>query len=72
MSEQSEAFGRRLRALREARGCSMVDLQRAAGISGKCDLWRWETGRVLPGFDALVRLSVSLEVSLDELMRGLP
>lgn len=70
MNELTAGFGERLRLIREAAGVSKAALRRATGVPGKCDIARWEAGTVLPGFEALVRLSISLEVSLDELMRG--
>jgi transcriptional regulator with XRE-family HTH domain len=69
MSEQSEAWGRHLRKLREERGVTKYGLWKASGITSKNTIGRYETGLVEPGFDSLLRLATALEVSLDELMR---
>ena len=60
-------FGKRVKELREERGISMGELARHIGTSQQ-NVSRWESGEVMPGGDALLKLSKFFNVSIDYLM----
>jgi DNA-binding XRE family transcriptional regulator len=62
-------FGRRLKALREERKETQVELAKAVGTdSGSVS--RWERDRVWPHPAELIKLAEHFGVTLDSLMRG--
>lgn len=72
--ETLAAFGRRLRALREARGKSQAEIGRAIGQRSKTNsgsaVSQWETGTRAPDLHNLLRLAEALGVSLNDLVYG--
>lgn len=62
-----KVFPQRLRAEREKRGWSQVELGEAAGLQGSA-ISHFETGRREPSFDNLRALADALKVSTDFLM----
>ena len=62
-----QAFGRHLRALREARKWSQQELADRADIAKKT-IYRIETAQTAPTLDLLVCLAEGLEVPLSELV----
>jgi transcriptional regulator with XRE-family HTH domain len=65
MPEHPPTVGQQLRAWREQRGISQLDLALAAEVSAR-HLSFVETGRALPGRDLLLRLMAELQVPLRE------
>ena len=65
------SFGSRLRALRESRGLSRDDLALVAGVDDAL-LYRYESGRSLPGWEIVCRLADALDCSLEQLRRDEP
>ncbi len=68
-SELFNAFGKRIKELREAKGLTQVDL--AGKIDGEFDttnVSRMESGRTNPTLYNLYRIANALEVSLSELL----
>lgn len=64
-------LGSRLRALRDRRGMTVVDMAERTGIPKRTlDKYMLRTNPNLPGFDALISLSKGLGVSLDWLVFG--
>lgn len=63
------AIGAAVRAHREARGLTQVELAARIGVN-QPSVSRIEHGYHLPGTDTLLRLSRALNVSLDELCAG--
>jgi DNA-binding XRE family transcriptional regulator len=59
------AFASRLKALREARGLTQVQLSEASGVS-QATISRVEAGRLEPGWETAVRLADALGVSVEE------
>jgi ribosome-binding protein aMBF1 (putative translation factor) len=59
------SFGQRLKTLREAAGLSLLDLDRASGISAS-NLSRYELGQRLPTWAAVLALADALGVSTEE------
>ena len=57
-------IGLRLRELRLAQGLSAAEVARRAAMTPQA-LWRYESGRVSPGADALVRIVTALGVTAD-------
>ena len=64
------AFGRRLRALREARGLSQERLGKGAKLTGKF-IGELERGQKSPTLDSLARLAPVVGVKLEELVKGM-
>jgi XRE family transcriptional regulator, regulator of sulfur utilization len=62
-------LGRRLSALREARGLSQTQLADMAGV-GRAHLSQIENGRVAARIDTLKAITQALELSLSELFAG--
>ncbi len=62
------ALGERIRELRKERGWSQAELGKRIGSDSQY-VSRYETGRITPSVDALVRLADVLEVSTDYLVR---
>ena len=60
-------LNQRLRALRQARGLSQVDLARELGVT-KQSVSNWENDNILPSIDMLVRISHFFSVSTDYLL----
>ena len=62
------ALGERIREVRKERGWSQADLGKRIGTDSQY-VSRYETGRITPSVDALIRLADVLEVSTDYLVR---
>ncbi|HLY62871.1 MAG TPA: helix-turn-helix transcriptional regulator [Terriglobia bacterium] len=59
-------IGSRLRELREAKGLSQYVLANRTGLL-RCNIWRMEKGRFIPGLETLETLARALEVDLYQL-----
>jgi transcriptional regulator with XRE-family HTH domain len=64
-------FGPRLKALREQRALTQFELAKLAGCD-EATVRNWERRRGKPKFESLLILADTLDVSLNELMRGTP
>jgi transcriptional regulator with XRE-family HTH domain len=62
-------FGLRLRALREKRGLTQVELARMIGVH-KVQLLRYEHGAASPTAERIVGMARALRVTADALLRG--
>ena len=62
-------FGKMIVQLRKAKGYTQKDLADKLNVSDKA-ISRWETGKNYPDIEVLKRLTVVLEVSIDELLKG--
>ena len=60
-------LNQRLRALRQARGLSQVDLARELGVT-KQSVSNWENDNIQPSIEVLVRLAGVFSVSTDYLL----
>ena len=60
-------LNQRLRALRQARGLSQVDLARELGVT-KQSVSNWENDNIQPSIEVLVRLAGIFSVSTDYLL----
>ena len=60
-------LNQRLRALRQARGLSQVDLARELGVT-KQSVSNWENDKIQPSIEVLVRLAGVFSVSTDYLL----
>ena len=60
-------LNQRLRALRQARGLSLVDLARELGVT-KQSVSNWENDNIQPSIEVLVRLAGVFSVSTDYLL----
>ena len=67
----AEAFGARLREIREKRGLTQQQLADALHIH-RPQITQYESGAVVPEGETLAALGAVLEVSLDELILGRP
>ena len=65
----AEGFARRLNRARKSRGLTQADLAAMLGKSPN-RVSEYETGKVLPGMQALCELADALGVSCDYLARG--
>lgn len=63
-------FGLRLYELREERGITQAELSAKVGLSHAA-VGHWESGRFIPSLVAAKRLADALEISLDELTKGI-
>lgn len=63
----SEAFGERLRGLREARGLTQEQLATAVKMNAT-RLSDYESGKIVPRVEKAIALAEELDVSLDELV----
>jgi transcriptional regulator with XRE-family HTH domain len=64
-------LGRRLREARDGKGFSQSELARRAGLSGPARISDWETDRVVPELESVVRLLRALKpVSCAYLLLG--
>jgi transcriptional regulator with XRE-family HTH domain len=68
-ADRGEAFGTRLRHLRQERGISLIDLARLVNVSRPA-VWRWETRKARPRQRMLEALAAALGVSEQELLYG--
>ncbi|MEL7786056.1 helix-turn-helix transcriptional regulator [Citromicrobium bathyomarinum] len=64
------AFGRRLRARREAAGFSLADLAQRSSMQ-RAYIWRVEDGRTLPSIKSAARLAKALDLTLSGMLEGL-
>lgn len=62
-----DVFGRRLRAVREARGMNQDELASEIGVVYQ-QVSRWESGKTMPTGATLARLATILNVSVDYLL----
>jgi len=70
--EVAMALGERIRELRKEKGWSQAELGELVGTDSQ-HISRYETGRITPSVDALVRLAAALDVSTDYLVKeGVP
>ncbi len=60
-------YGKILKEHRKALGKSLLDVEKATGISNQ-NLSRWEQGKVLPNIDFCVKLADYYAITLDELV----
>ncbi len=67
MGDLNDVFSRRLSELREAAGMTQTDLGKVLG-SGKVQVSRYETGRILPNAETLSRIADSFDCSVDYLL----
>ena len=79
MSENSKfgnidmmATGRHIRSLIMKAGYSVGDIQRILGLSCPQPVYRWFQGRVLPSIDHLYKLSMLLEVHMENMLVTAP
>lgn len=56
-----------LKQHREERGLNPNELAAALGISHQ-NIYRWESGKILPGIDMCVKIADFYGISLDELI----
>ena len=66
---RTDRIGQRLRRAREVSRLSGVECARRAAITAHA-LWRYESGRVVPGAMVLARLALVLGVSMEWLALG--
>lgn len=62
------ATGRKIVALREARGISVRDLQEVFGFGTPNAIYKWQHGTTLPTVDNLVVLAAVFGVSVDDIL----
>ena len=66
-----QAFGRRLKELRKAKGWTQKELANRLAIRYS-HLNKYESGMHAPPFEKLIQLADIFDVSLDSLLKGLP
>ncbi len=71
VTQPSSGIGGRIRAARRQRGMTQDSLALAVGVS-RSAVAQWETGRADPDSAHLQRISATLDVSFDYLLRGNP
>lgn len=64
----AKRVGKRVRALRKAKGWSLADLAEKAGMF-RTNICRVEAGRHLPSLETLLRLGKALGVSVEDLVK---
>ncbi len=62
------ATGRNIKALRQAAGLSVRDLQTVLGFTNPQAIYKWQNGDSLPTIDNLVILAAVLGVTVDEIL----
>ena len=67
-----KATGRHIRSLIIKAGYSVGDIQKILGLSCPQPVYRWFQGRVLPSIDHLYKLSILLEVHMENLLVTAP
>ena len=67
-----KATGRHIRSLIMKAGYSVGDIQKILGLSCPQPVYRWFQGRVLPSIDHLYKLSLLLEVHMENLLVATP
>ena len=67
-----KATGRHIRSLIMKAGYSVGDIQKILGLSCPQPVYRWFQGRVLPTIDHLYKLSILLEVHMENLLVEVP
>ncbi|MDE6868030.1 MAG: helix-turn-helix domain-containing protein [Clostridia bacterium] len=60
-------YGEALKELRLERGLSLIQLEKATGISN-VNLSRWERGEVIPSIEFCVKLADFYGITVDELI----
>ena len=63
-----EKTGRNIRALRLASGYTVRDVQQWFGFENPQAVYRWQSGKSLPGIDNLCALSFLLDVTIDDIL----
>ena len=69
-SVDSKKTGRHIRALMDARGLSVRDVQNYLGLSCPQGIYRWLRGDTLPSIDNLYAMQGLLGVSVGHILRG--
>lgn len=69
MEPQPESINQRIRRLREARGMSAAELNKACGFEST-RVYKYETGVNTPDTASLTKLARALGVTTDELLCG--
>lgn len=69
-NNQLKIFGKHLKALRQSKGISAVELANSCGMD-KPHMSRLENGKANPKLTTLIRLSQALGISLGEFLEGL-
>ncbi len=62
------ATGQNIKALRQAAGLSVRDLQAVLGFTNPQAVYKWQNGDCLPTIDNLVILAAVLGVTIDEIL----
>ena len=62
------ATGQNIKALRQAAGISVRDLQAVLGFTNPQAIYKWQNGDCLPTIDNLVILAAVLGVTIDEIL----
>ena len=70
MASTKEAFGLRVRALREQTGLSQERFADAIG-AGRSHLWKIENGKTNPTLEIIVRIARGLDISLAHLFEAM-
>jgi transcriptional regulator with XRE-family HTH domain len=60
-------FGPHLIALREQGELTQAELARLISVDRR-QVWRWEHGHRIPRYEALGKIALALEISVDELV----
>ena len=63
-----EKTGRNIRALRLASGYTVRDVQQWFGFENPQAVYRWQSGKSLPGIDNLCALSFLMDVTVDDIL----
>ncbi|MDE6707867.1 MAG: helix-turn-helix domain-containing protein [Oscillospiraceae bacterium] len=66
---QTESFGQRIRYLRTKKGMTQKELAKALYVS-ESTVSGWERGRAEPSIDFIIKLTASLQTSLNYLIIG--
>lgn len=65
-----DGFGLRLTMAREAKGMTQQQLAQACNLSQRSVVTAYETGKAFPSLPVFARLCRVLDVSMDEMMKG--
>jgi transcriptional regulator with XRE-family HTH domain len=60
-----QEFGRRLKAVRESRGLTQLELRNRTGLNA----WRLENGQIDPSYTSLHNIARALGVAVEELIK---
>ena len=62
------ATGKRIKAMRVAKGMTVKDIQEIFGFGSANTIYKWQNGESMPTIDNLIILAAMLDVTMDDIV----